>query len=241
METNERKDELKIPAIRGVGGGILRFIDAATGLANWREVDFRPVETPASETGVGLEKIDHLAQTMKYEEMLTWTLFYISILELEKVSMVDVIDPSGLVRSRAIQNLAGNLRVTLNGAENQNTLAGQFIDRTFGATVQHLASSCQDLVATAEALVAHGVEALVESPNYYEDLGARFGLEDAFLARLHDARILYDEDTNGRYFQLYSRQRSSEVFFEIVQREGGYDGYGAANAPFRVSAQKRSL
>ena len=46
---------------------------------------------------------------------------------------------------------------------------------------------------------------------------------------------------NGRYFQLYSRQRSSEVFFEIVQREGGYDGYGAANAPFRVSAQKRSL
>ena len=46
---------------------------------------------------------------------------------------------------------------------------------------------------------------------------------------------------NGRYFQLYSRQRSSEVFFEIVQRDGGYDGYGAVNAPFRVSAQKRSL
>jgi len=241
METNERKDELKIPAIRGVGGGILRFIDAATGLANWREVDFRPVEPPTSATGVGLETIDHLAQTMKYEEMLTWTLFYTSILELEKVSMVDVIDPSGLVRSRAIQNPTGDLRVTLNGAENQNTLAGQFIDRTFGATVQHLAFSCQDIFATAEALAARGFEALVVSPNYYEDLGARFGLEDAFLARLHDARILYDEDTNGRYFQLYSRQRSSEVFFEIVQREGGYDGYGAANAPFRVSAQKRSL
>ena len=155
--------------------------------------------------------------------------------------MVDVIDPSGLVRSRAIQNPAGDLRVTLNGAENQNTLAGQFIDLTFGATVQHLAFSCQDIFATAEALTAHGFEALVVSPNYYEDLGARFGLEDAFLARLHAARILYDEDTKGRYFQLYSRQRSSEVFFEIVQREGGYDGYGAANAPFRVSAQKRSL
>ena len=107
--------------------------------------------------------------------------------------------------------------------------------------MQHLAFSCQDIFATGVALAARGFEALVVSPNYYEDLGARFGLEDAFLARLHDARILYDEDTNGRYFQLYSRQRSSEVFFEIVQREGGYDGYGAANAPFRVSAQKRSL
>ena len=107
--------------------------------------------------------------------------------------------------------------------------------------MQHLAFSCQDIFATAEALATRGFEALAVSPNYYEDLGARFGLEDAFVARLHDARILYDEDMNGRYFQLYSRQRSSEVFFEIVQREGGYDGYGAANAPFRVSAQKRSL
>jgi len=73
--------------------------------------------------------------------------------------------------------------------------------------------------------------------NYYEDLGARFGLEDALLARFHDVRILYDEDTDGRYFQLYSRQRSSEAFFEIVQRGGGYDGYSAANAP-SVSAHR---
>jgi len=34
IETKEGRDELKIPAIRGVGGGIPRFIDAATGLAN---------------------------------------------------------------------------------------------------------------------------------------------------------------------------------------------------------------
>ena len=61
---------------------------------------------------------------MKNEEMLTWTLFYTSLIELEKISMVDVVDPGFLVRTRAIQNPAGNLRVTMNGAENQNTLAG---------------------------------------------------------------------------------------------------------------------
>ena len=241
VQTRQADGELSIPAIRGVGGGMVRFIDRRGDLGDLWGIDFNQVTPTGADSAVGLQTIDHIAQTMKYEEMLTWTLFYTSILELEKVSMVDVIDPGGLVRSRAIQNLAGDLRITLNGAENQNTLAGHFIDRTFGATVQHLAFSCQDIFATAEALAARGFEALAVSPNYYEDLGARFGLKDAFLARLHNARILYDEDANSRYFQLYSRQRSSEVFFEILQREGGYDGYGAANAPFRVSAQKRSL
>ena len=86
-----------------------------------------------------------------------------------------------------------------------------------------------------------GFEALEISPNYYEDLGARFDLQDAFLARLQLSKVLYDEDADGRYFQLYNRRRTSEVFFEIVQRDRNYDGYGAANAPFRVSAQKRVL
>ena len=241
VTTPAGRGELAIPAIKGVGGGILRFVDDASGLTNWSNVDFRPVEAASTETGVGLEKIDHLAQTMKYEDMLTWTLFYTSILDAGKVSMVDVVDPGGLVRSRAIQNVSGDLRITLNGAENLNTLAGQFIDRTFGAAVQHLAFSCTDIFASAEALAVRGFEALEISPNYYEDLGARFGLQDAFLARLQQSKILYDEDADGRYFQLYSRRRTSEVFFEIVQRDRDYDGYGAANALFRVSAQKRVL
>ena len=46
VETDEGKDELKIPAIWSVGGWILRFIDSANGFANCWEVDLRPVETP---------------------------------------------------------------------------------------------------------------------------------------------------------------------------------------------------
>ena len=233
--------ELSIPAIRGVGGGMVRFIDEGSDLSRLWDVDFRPVDGVDDVSGVGLRTVDHLAQTMKYEEMLTWTLFYTSILEAGKVPMVDVVDPGGLVRSRAIQNDSGRLRVTLNGAENQNTLAGHFIDQTFGAAVQHIGFACEDIFETAAALTARGFEALSMSANYYDDLGARFGLDDAFLARLRNGNILYDEDSQGRYFQLYSRRRSSEIFFEIVQRCDGYDGYGAANAPFRISAQKRDL
>lgn len=31
------------------------------------------------------------------------------------------------------------------------------------------------------------------------------------------------------------------MFFEILERRGGYDGYGAPNAPFRIAAQKRLM
>ncbi len=234
-------DELSIPAIKGVGDGIVRFIDGDSELARLWDVDFKAMKGNATFVGVGLRSIDHLAQTMKYEEMLTWTLFYTSIFDAHKVAMVDVVDPGGLVRSRAIQNKSGKLRITLNGAENQNTLAGRFIKQTFGATVQHIAFGCADIFATAEQLSQRGFETLLMSANYYDDLGARFGLEESFLSRLKDMNILYDEDENGSFFQLYSRPWGDELFFEIVQRDDGYEGYGAANASFRIAAQKRGL
>jgi 4-hydroxyphenylpyruvate dioxygenase len=56
--------ELEIPAIRGAGGSLIRFVDDHR---LW-EVDFRT--TPAPE-GAGLLRVDHVAQTMPYDEMLS--------------------------------------------------------------------------------------------------------------------------------------------------------------------------
>ena len=230
--------ELDIPAIKGVGGGVIHFIDDKSDLARLWEIDFVQDNQPAN-GGVGLVAIDHIAQTMKYEEMLTWALFYTSIFDTSKVPMVDVVDPAGLVRSRAIQNDEGSLRITLNGAESQDTLAGRFISETFGSSVQHIAFASDDIFATAAALSRNGFEALTISANYYDDLGARFGLDDQLLDKLKAAQILYDCDEAGAYFHFYGQMLGAGIFFEIVQRTEAYNGYGAANAPFRISAQKR--
>ena len=61
------------------------------------------------------------------------------------------------------------------------------------------------------------------------------------MARLKAAHILYDRDEAGEYFQLYSRTWGEGFFFEILERRGGYKGYGAVNAPFRIAAQKRGM
>ncbi|WP_163264650.1 bifunctional sugar phosphate isomerase/epimerase/4-hydroxyphenylpyruvate dioxygenase family protein [Chelativorans alearense] len=239
FEQKHGPGELAIPAIRGVGGGVIYFIDGGE-LARVWDIEFEWLPSP--DIGdAGLLAIDHIAQTMNYEEMLTWVLFYTSILKTRKLPMVDVVDPGGLVRSQVIEGEDGALRLTLNGAENRKTLAGHFLAESFGSTVQHLAFATADIFATAERMRTLGFRSLEISPNYYEDLEARFGLEPSLTDRLRAGNILYDRDETGEYLQFYSTTYAEGFFFEIVERRGDYKGYGAANAPFRIAAQKRAL
>ena len=240
FEQRRGPDELAIPAIRGVGGGVIYFIDDRSELSRVWEIEFG--STGKSGAGAGLTRVDHVAQTMNYEEMLTWILFYTSIFDTRKSPMVDVVDPAGLVRSQVIESDDGALRLTLNGAENRKTLAGHFIAESFGSSVQHLAFACDDIFATSAGMVAVGFQPLEISRNYYDDLEARFGLDIDFSDRLRAANILYDRDADGgEYFQLYSQNFGEGFFFEMVERRGGYKGYGAPNAQFRIAAQKRSI
>jgi 4-hydroxyphenylpyruvate dioxygenase len=231
--------ELSIPAVRGVGGGVIYFLDDHSDLARVWDIEF--AAEPAPGTDAGLVGFDHVAQTMNYEEMLTWILFYRSIFLVVKGPMVDVVDPSGLVRSQVIANRDGSLRLTLNGAESRRTLAGHFIAETFGSSVQHIAFASRDIFVTAEALRANGLIPLQISPNYYDDLAARLGLDAEMIERLAEHNILYDRDAGGEFFQLYTRNLGEGFFFEVVERRGAYAGYGAVNAPFRIAAQKRSI
>ena len=231
--------QLDIPAIRGQSGSVLHFIDDASGLSDVWDVEFTPVKADSGHAG--LTRIDHIAQTMSYDEMLSWSLFYTTLFDMAKSPMVDVVDPDGLVRSQALETPDGALRVTLNGAETHRTMAGSFLADSFHASVQHIALATDDIFTTAMALSSRGFEALTISRNYYADLAARFDLHPALLERLEAYDILYDEDANGTFYQLYSKPFAGGMFFEIVQRQSGYSGYGGPNAPFRIAAQKRLM
>jgi len=232
--------ELELPAIRGVGGGLIYLIDDKSPLGRFSEIDFEPVSDDGGKAGAGLLQFDHIAQTVAYDEMLTWLLFYTSIFETRKTPMVDIIDPSGVVRSQVVENETGRLRLTMNGAENRRTLAGHFIAEKFGSGIQHLAFSTDDIFVTARSLRKQGFKPLHISPNYYDDVEARFGLDADLTERLKAENILYDRDEHGEYFQLYSGTYGEGFFFEIVERRG-YRGYGAPNAIFRIAALKRQM
>jgi len=229
--------ELEIPAVRGLGGSLLYFVDPASELARWWDVDFVP--QPSAVGGeAGLTAIDHISQSMQYEEMLSWVLFYSSLFEMTKTPQVDVIDPGGIVRSQVIQSTDGALRITMNASQSRQTLSSRFLSDYFGSGVQHIAFATDDIVATVKKLKANGVELLSMPENYYDDLEARTDLSSERLDVLRANGILYDKDESGEYLQAYTKSVNGLFFFEIVERRG-YKGFGAVNAPIRLAAQAR--
>ena len=234
-------NELDIPAIRGVGGNIVHFIDEKSDLHRVWDIEFNHVPKTEATQPSGIRRIDHIAQTMKYEEMQSWLLFYVTTFEMEKSPVVDVVDPSGVVHSQAIESPEGEVRLNLNGAESGRTIAGSFLADNFGAGVQHIAFLSDDIFETSDQLAAAGFKRLEVSSNYYADIQANYGLEDAFVKKLKQANILYARNGGGEYFQIYSVPIFEGFFFEIVERRGGYAGYGARNAPIRLAAQLKHL
>ena len=233
--------ELDIPAIKGVGGAVVHFIDEKSDLHRVWDIEFEPVPKERAAQPAGLRRIDHVAQTMRYQEMQSWLTYYLSTFEMEKADVVDVADPSGVVLSQALASPEGEVRLNLNGAGERRTFAGAFLAQGFGAGVQHLAFLSDDIFETSDLLAAAGFDRLAMPSNYYDDLRVRFGLPEEMIAKLKDGNILYDRDGRGEYFQIYSVPIWGGFFFEIVERRGGYQGYGARNAPIRLAAQMRHL
>lgn len=229
--------ELTVPSIRGVGGSLIYLVDGKGELGRLWDVEFRAL--PGKDAG-HLTRVDHISQSMEYDEMLSWLLFYTSIFEMEKTAQVDVADPAGLTGSQVVRTAEGAVRIVLNGARSHRTLSGRFLSEFFGSGVQHLAFATDDIFAAAESLRKAGVSLLRIPANYYEDLQARFAIDPDFAERMAAAGILYDSDDAGEYLQLYTEAFAGRFFFEIVQRSGTYAGFGAANAPIRLAAQARA-
>jgi 4-hydroxyphenylpyruvate dioxygenase len=228
--------ELNIPAVRGLGGSLLYFVDHTNGLDRLWDIDFESVADDLPEAG--LATIDHISQSMHYEEMLTWLLFYLSLFDVRKTSLQSVIDPGGVVQSQVVETANGAFRLALNASQSQQTQSSRFLNERFGSGVQHIAFGTTDIFATVERLKRNGVDLLPIPENYYDDLEVRVDLDLAQIARLRANNILYDRDGETAYFQAYTQTLDSGLFFEIVERRG-YTGFGAVNAPIRLAAQSR--
>jgi 4-hydroxyphenylpyruvate dioxygenase len=104
---------------------------------------------------------------------------------------------------------------------------------------QHITFLADDVIAAASAAKAAGAAILEIPDNYYADLDARFGLEPGRLSTFKELNILYDRQPGGEFLQLFTPVLAGRVFFELVQRVGGYDAFGEANAPVRMAAHRR--
>jgi 4-hydroxyphenylpyruvate dioxygenase len=201
----------------------------AGGVPAW-VAEFGTGAAPAADSLVS--SIDHVNLAQSWEYFDAAVLFCTSVLALDPQPGLDVAAPTGLVRSQVMSTADGAVRLVLNlspaeSAKNQ-------------VHSQHVAFASSDAIATARRARERGLSFLPIGDNYYEDLDSRFVLEPAFLAELRELQLMYDRDEHGEFLHFYTESLGS-VFFEIVERRGGYGGYGAGNAPVRLAAQHGRL
>lgn len=232
--------ERRIPAVRAPDGTLIYLVeDPALGARPIWEDDFH-LAPAAAEPG-SLIGVDHAAQAVAPGMMDSFVLFYRALFGLAPDAPWELPDPYGLVRSRAFVSADGSVRLPLNVSESTRTVTGRFVSALAGAGVHHVAFGTADVALVVDAAAAREAPLLDIPGNYYEDLGARFGLEDAELAALSRRHLLYDRDAAGGEFRhAYTHAFRERFFFEIVERRGGYGGFGAANAAVRMAAQRRS-
>jgi len=227
--------ELRLPAIKGIGGAPLYLIDRFEDGHSIYDIDFAFIDgVDRRPVGHGMKVIDHLTHNVYRGRMAYWASFYQKLFNFREIRYFDIQgDYTGLT-SKAMTAPDGKIRIPLNEEAKQG--GGQieeFLMQFNGEGIQHIALRCDDLVSTVDALGLVGVP-LMTAPNdvYYEMLEQRLPGHGQPVADLQTRGILVDGSTTGGrprlLLQIFSQTMLGPVFFEFIQRKGD-DGFGEGN------------
>ncbi|MGN9913859.1 TIM barrel protein [Phytohabitans sp. LJ34] len=224
-------EEAELTSVAAPDGTAVFLVRTGADGDSWLE-DFVPTGATAPARG-GVTDTDHVSLTDAVDDFDETTLFYRAVLGLRAGQTTDIAAPFGLIRGRDATNSDGRVRITLHTAPLRRGDWAPAIPNP-----QHVAFRTDDAIASAKAMRALGASILKIPDNYYADLDARLDLPPDLLAALREHSILYDRDEHGAYLHFYTEMLGSRVFFAVVQRVGGYAGYGDPSAPVRMAAHR---
>ncbi len=231
--------ELRLPAIKGIGGAPLYLIDRFEDGRSIYDIDFDFIDgVDRHPVGHGLKLVDHLTHNVYRGRMAYWAGFYERLFNFREIRYFDIQGAHTGLTSKAMTAPDGKVRIPLN--EESSRGAGQieeFLMKFNGEGIQHVALLTDDLVATVDSLQLAGVP-LMTAPNdvYYEMLAERLPGHGQPVAELQTRGILLDGSTEALktggqprlLLQIFSATVLGPVFFEFIQRQGD-DGFGEGN------------
>jgi 4-hydroxyphenylpyruvate dioxygenase len=227
--------ELRLPAIKGIGGAPLYLIDRFEDGKSIYDIDFEFIEgEDRHPVGHGLKLVDHLTHNVYRGRMTYWANFYERLFNFREIRYFDISGEYTGLTSKAMTAPDGKIRIPLN--EESSKGAGQieeFLMKFNGEGIQHVALLSDDLLSTIDNLVLAGVPLMIApGETYYEMLEERLPGHGQPVAELQTRGILLDGSTSGQQprllLQIFSDTLLGPVFFEFIQRKGD-DGFGEGN------------
>ncbi len=228
--------ELKLPAIRGIGGAILYLIDRYEEGVSIYDIDFEYLEgVDPHPAGCGFDLIDHLTHNVYRGRMDYWANYYERLFNFREIRYFDIKGEYTGLRSRAMTAPDGKIRIPLNeeGGAGGGGQIEEYLLEYNGEGIQHIAFSCDDLPACLDRLKKLGMRFMTPPPNtYYEMLEERLPGHGEPVDELQSRGILLDGSTeNGDpllLLQIFSETLIGPIFFEFIQRKHD-EGFGEGN------------
>ena len=227
--------ELRLPAIKGIGGAPLYLIDRFGDGTSIYDIDFEFIDgVDRHPKGHGLKLIDHLTHNVYRGRMAHWSAFYERIFNFREIRYFDIKGEYTGLTSRAMTAPDGKIRIPLNEEASKSTgQIEEFLMKYNGEGIQHIALLSDDLLASIDSLRQAGVPLLKAPPvTYYEMLDERLPGHGEPANELAARGILLDGTTEGGkqrlLLQVFSGTLLGPVFFEFIQRKGD-DGFGEGN------------
>jgi len=231
---------LDVPAIVGIGGSILYFIDqyGEDRSAYDQEFDWVGERNPKPK-GIGFYYLDHLTHNVYRGNMDKWWDFYRNLFGFTQIHFFDIEGKmTGLV-SRAITSPCGKIRIPLNESTDDKSQIEAYLHKYKGEGIQHIAVGSEQLYDATDRLADNGLKFMPGPPaTYYELSHERVNGHSEPLDRMQKHGILIDgegvfDDANGDrmtriLLQIFSKTVIGPIFFEFIQRKGD-EGFGEGN------------
>ncbi len=231
--------ELRLPAVKGIGGAPLYLIDRFEEGKSIYDIDFDFLSgVDRHPRGHGLTRVDHLTHNVYRGRMAYWAGFYEKLFNFREMRYFDIKgDYTGLT-SKAMTAPDGQIRIPLNEEASKTTgQIEEFLMKFNGEGIQHIALHCDDILASVDALQLAGIPVLsAPSSTYYEMLDERLPGHGQNVSELQARGILMDGSVDAAkkggsprlLLQIFSETMLGPVFFEFIQRKGD-DGFGEGN------------
>ena len=217
-----------IPAIKGIGGCLIYFIDDE----GMYERDFQfYAGVDKTPKGVGFTYIDHVTHNVHRGNMDVWAKYYEDIFNFREIRYFDIEGKLTGLKSKAMTSPCGKIRIPLNESSDDKSQIAEFLKRYNGEGIQHIALGTNDIYKTVAVLRAAGMPFQKTPETYYELLDKRVPGHGEDVAKLKALNILLDgapTEGQGLLLQIFTKDAIGPIFFEIIQRKGN-EGFGEGN------------
>jgi len=234
VEISVGDGELAIPAIEGIGGSRLFFVDKYRDGDSIYDVDFTfhpDWRERMAAADSKLTYIDHLTHNVQRGNMATWADFYERLFNFREIRYFDIEGKSTGLFSKAMTSPCGKIRIPLNESQDDKSQIEEFLREYQGEGIQHIALGTTDIYTAVDVLRGRGIPFQKTPDTYYEMLPDRIQGHDEDLAELEKRDILMDgapTEGQGLLLQIFTQNVIGPIFFEIIQRKGN-EGFGEGN------------